>query len=358
MGSCWCSAIGRPQFLRRVARPAPRLRRRLLPPGARRGPQGRDRGTRAIHDHSLELVGDPDVGSRPHAARAQVGWAYAGSRHGAATGKARAARRRRPRPARRARSLQLQYEARERDPARHRRLTTAWPADHSSRCGARMNGAAALTRDLRCPMARGGLLPRDHRLAARDTDAVAQARQPLGERGRARMEQALEHRFAACQPLPGDRCPHDNSRRRPGGTPVVLQPPSSGFPGHGSSTSATAPRTARPPATRRATRRTRARSRAAGPRAARRTLRRPSVRRCAVALARAAARYGRPSGRILGSPGNRPPPSAIGLAALCDPLWRRSSRRAVHAASRRRGTAAAASRPRQAAIKRSSSLTV
>ncbi len=92
--------VGAQRPLRRVARPAARLRLRLLPAGSRRGPQGRDRRLQRRPPPLARARQRPrDVDRGAHAGRREVGRPHAGRRHATGTtgGSARGAPRRRPR---------------------------------------------------------------------------------------------------------------------------------------------------------------------------------------------------------------------------------------------------------------------
>ena len=65
-------AVGRAQHpLRRVARPLPRLRPRLLPPGPRGGPEGRDGGFPRDPHREIEMFPDPEEWIEAHIAVAE-----------------------------------------------------------------------------------------------------------------------------------------------------------------------------------------------------------------------------------------------------------------------------------------------
>ena len=160
------------------------------------------------------------------------------------------------------------------------------------------------------------LVLRHDRLLAGDAGAVAQAREPLGERERARVEQPLAARACGAPRAAARSAASHELDVRLGEVEdaVGLEPREQRV----AVPRARAPRRPRRPTARRRSRRRRgrrtpARSPAAGPRARRRSPRRRSARRCA-ARPRARRRRGR-AGRRSGCPGSSgcsPPPSWIG----------------------------------------------
>ena len=196
--------VGAQRALRRVARAAARLRLRLLPAGPRgraqgrhRGPQGRSTTTRSTSSAT------PTPGSRPTCA-----WRRSGTGRmpgvGAAggTGRQRARRAEAEAAAARAQAVssQLQSEARKRGcGASSTRSTgsTSWRlTEPLRRLNALRRRAARLTPVARRARARISSL-RDDRRVGGDPRAMAQAREPLGQRERARVQQPPQHRLLA-----------------------------------------------------------------------------------------------------------------------------------------------------------------
>ena len=200
-------AVGRAQpALRRVARAAARLRRRLLPAGARGRPQGGDRRL-PRRPQPLARAGQRPRGldRGPHARRARsgTGGCPASAPAGGDWRGARAPRARpRPRPRARPRSReQLQYDAREREYRRELdemttsigwRLTEPLRRANHWRRRARRGGCGASPRSAA-------------RISSLDTDRVARARCRPGGAGAtaARRGRTRSSRAAAAAPPPG-----------------------------------------------------------------------------------------------------------------------------------------------------------
>ena len=308
---------------------------------------------KVIHHHSLELVSNPETWIEAHM---RVAEKWDGRMPGVGVERRRleAARpARRGRGGRRARAGGLDAaavrRARRAAAAGVRRVTVehelaadraAAPAQRAAKAAARRAATP-----LRRPGARRISLLRDDGAASR-CPRVAQPREPLGERERARVQQPPQHaswRAARCCALAG--LDHVEVRRGEVQDAVGLQALEQrvAVPAARAARPARRPR-ARRAARRRRGRRTRARPPGAGRRARRRSPRPRSARRCAGRpRAPPAKRYGQAAGAHARLAGEQAAALADRLAVLGrDRGPGRSSRRGARAASRRRGRAAAA----------------